>query len=71
MSAADCVEFSKDMATLGKSLTKLKKSIIIPRDIKLLNIKAGTYDIQRFVYWHFLKCFWAADDDFQRSVCKF
>lgn len=68
MSESECVEFSKDMAILGKSLTKLKKSITIPRDIKLLNIKAGTYDVQRFIYWHFLKCFWAEDDDYQRSV---
>ena len=68
MSESECVEFSKDMTVLGKSLSKLKKSVIIPRDIKLLNIKAGKYDVQRFIYWHFLKCFWAEDDDFQRSV---
>jgi hypothetical protein len=53
---------------LGKILSKLKKKIKIPRDIPLLNIKAGVYDVQRFIYWHFLKCFWAEDDDFERSV---
>ena len=68
MSVSDCVEFSKDMTILGKSLSNLKKTITIPRDIKLLNIKAGTYDVQRFIYWHFLKCFWAEDGDFERSV---
>ncbi len=68
MSVSDCVEFSKDMTILGKSLSNLKKKITIPRDIKLLNIKAGTYDVQRFIYWHFLKCFWAEDGDFERSV---
>ena len=68
MSVKDCIEFSKDMTYLGKILSKLKKKIKIPRDIPLLNIKAGVYDVQRFIYWHFLKCFWAEDDDFERSV---
>ena len=68
MSAKDCMEFSKDMAFLGKSLSKLNKKIIIPRDIALLGIKAGTYDVQRFIYWHFLKCFWDPSDNFERSV---
>jgi ubiquinone/menaquinone biosynthesis C-methylase UbiE/uncharacterized protein YbaR (Trm112 family) len=68
MSTRDCIEFSKDMTYLGKSLSELKKKIKIPRDIPLLNIKAGTYDVQRFIYWHFLKCFWAEDGDFERSV---
>ncbi|RDJ32152.1 MAG: methyltransferase domain-containing protein [Crenarchaeota archaeon] len=68
MSISECVEFSKDMAVLGKSLSKLKKKITIPRNIPLLGVKAGTYDVQRFVYWHFLKCFWDENDDFERSV---
>jgi len=68
MSTKGCIDFSKDMTYLGRSLAQLKKKIIIPRDIPLLNIKAGTYDVQRFIYWHFLKCFWAEDGDFERSV---
>ena len=68
MSVVECTEFSKDMAYLGKALSKLKKKITIPRDIPLLGVKAGTYDVQRFVYWNFLKCFWDESDNFQRSV---
>ena len=68
MSEHECIEFSKDMANLGKSLRKIKKKITIPRNIPILKIKKGTYDVQRFVYWHFLKCFWADDDNFDRSV---
>jgi len=36
MSEKECVEFSKDMTYLGRSLAKLKKKITIPRDIPLL-----------------------------------
>ena len=68
MSVKDCMEFSKDMALLGKSLSKLNKKITIPRDIAILGVKAGTYDVQRFIYWHFLKCFWDPSDNFERSV---
>ena len=42
--------------------------IKIPRDIPLLGVKAGEYDVQRFIYWHFLKCFWDESDNFERSV---
>jgi len=68
MSEKKCVEFSKDMTYLGKVLSQLKKKIKIPRDIPVLKIKAGTYDVQRFIYWYFLKCFWAEDENFERSV---
>lgn len=68
MTEKKCIEFSKDMTNLGKSLSCLKKKITITRDIPVLNIKKGTYDIQRFIYWYFLKCFWAEDGNFDRSV---
>lgn len=68
MSEQECLEFSKDMACLGQSLSNLNKKITIKRDIPVLQIKKGTYDVQRFIYWYFLKCFWADDDDLDRSV---
>ena len=68
MSEKECKEFSKNMAILGRNLSRLKKKIKIPYDIPVIKIKAGTYDIQRFFYWNFLKCFWADDGNFQRSV---
>lgn len=67
MSEKECIEFSKDMTYLGKSLSKLKRNITIRRDIPLLKIKAGTYDIQRFIYWNVIKCFWM-EGDFEGSV---
>ena len=68
MSVNECMEFSKDMTYLGKSLAGLKKKITIPKDIPILGVKAGTYDVQRFIYWTFLKCFWDESDNFERSV---
>jgi ubiquinone/menaquinone biosynthesis C-methylase UbiE/uncharacterized protein YbaR (Trm112 family) len=68
MTVNECLEFSKDMTYLGKALAKIKRNITIPRDIPILGVKAGTYDVQRFVYWHFLKCFWDESGNFERSV---
>jgi hypothetical protein len=36
-------------------------------EIPLLGIKGGKYDIQRFIYWNFLKCFWKEDWGFDLS----
>ena len=68
MTEKQCIEFSRDMALLGKNLSKIKKTITIPKDIPLLQIKAGTYDVQRFIYWNFLKCWWSKDVPFEQSV---
>ena len=48
---------SAQLAELGRRLSALNVSFEAP-DIPELGIKGGTYDIQRFVYWNFLKCFW-------------
>jgi len=68
MTEKQCMEFSENMALLGKSLSQLKKKIVIKEDIPLLKIKAGTYDVQRFLYWNFLKCWWSPDVPFAQSV---
>jgi len=50
-------EMSKQLTELGKTLSELNIEVDIP-DIPLLGIKGGKQDIQRFIYWNFLKCFW-------------
>jgi SAM-dependent methyltransferase len=59
-------ELSSQLTELGKRLSELKVTIDSP-DIPLLGIKGGTYDIQRFIYWNFLKCFWKEDWGFDLS----
>ena len=50
-------EMSEQLTELGKRLSKLDVTIDSPA-IPLLGIKGGRIDIQRFIYWNFLKCFW-------------
>ena len=53
-------EMSRQLTQLGKTLSDLKIKIDVP-DIPMLNIKGGNYDLQRFIYWNFIKCFWRGD----------
>lgn len=50
-------EMSEQLTELGKRLSELKVEFDAP-DIPLLGIKGGRIDVQRFIYWNFLKCFW-------------
>jgi SAM-dependent methyltransferase len=46
---------------LGKLLGELDIEIDIPERIDLLDIDAGKINLQRFFYWHILKCFYQPD----------
>lgn len=59
--------FSEQLTELGKRLSELNVTFDAP-DIPLLGIKGGQYDIQRFIYWNFLKCFWREEWGF--DLCK-
>lgn len=64
-------ELSKQLTILGKTLSELNISIEVP-DIPALNIKGGEYDLQRFIYWNFIKCYWNENHGLNRSInCNF
>jgi arsenite methyltransferase len=52
---------------LAKALAGLHADVDVPEDVPLLGIKAGTYDIQRLIYWTFAKLFWSDDLGFEGS----
>ena len=57
ISTEDMWSLSEQLTELGKRLSELKIEFDAP-DIPLLGIKGGKTDLQRFIYWNFLKCFW-------------
>jgi SAM-dependent methyltransferase len=64
-------KFSDQLTELGKALTQLDIKVTSP-DIPALGIKGGEYDIQRFIYWNFLKCFYRPDWSKQENdSCNF
>jgi SAM-dependent methyltransferase len=57
MSREELWKMSEQLTELGRRLSELNITIESP-DIPALGIKGGKQDIQRFIYWNFLKCFW-------------
>lgn len=57
MSKDELWQLAEQLTDLGRRLSELNVQIEAP-DIPALGIKGGRYDVQRFVYWNFLKCFW-------------
>ena len=64
----ECRKFSEAVTKFGKSLSDMNVDISVPEDIPYLEIKAGRYNLQRFIYWYIFKCFWNDDFDFDTNV---
>jgi ubiquinone/menaquinone biosynthesis C-methylase UbiE len=59
-------DMSSQLTKLGKILSEINIEIDVP-DIPLLGIKGGKQDIQRFIYWNFLKCYWNGNQGVENS----
>ncbi len=57
----------KLITMLGKILSEINIKIKVP-SIPLLGIESGVYDIQRFIYNYFIKCFWSNSLSFEDNV---
>lgn len=51
-------DMAKRITSLGKALSEAHAVVKISQDIPELGIKAGQIDVQRFIYYSLLKCFW-------------
>lgn len=58
LSYEEAYEKIKPLTDFGKILSEKNSDITILTDIEFLGIKKGTYNLQRFFYDHFFKCFW-------------
>ncbi len=68
MPAEECLRICKAITQFGRSLADLKVTIDVPEDISVLAIKAGKYDLQRFIYLHVFKCYWNETIDWDSNV---
>lgn len=64
----ECYKLCEPITKLGKTLSNLNIEFEVPEDIKLLNIKKGRYNLQRFIYYNILKCFWNNDMSYKENV---
>jgi SAM-dependent methyltransferase len=67
LSYEDAYKACEQITALGKMLADQKVKIKVP-DVDLLEIKGGEYDMQRFVYHFFMKCFWSDELSWNENV---
>lgn len=60
-------QMSEQLAELGRLLSDLNVVVDFP-EIPALGIKGGRQDLQRFIYWNFVKCFWNAELGRETSI---
>jgi SAM-dependent methyltransferase len=68
MPEADALRLAEAVTRFGKALTEQAVTIEIPADIPELGIAAGSFDLQRWIYWNVFKCFYNANWDWETNV---
>lgn len=63
----DALVAMKEVTQLGRVLSDLNVKVTVP-EVKVLGIDAGEYDVQRFIYHFFLKCFWSPSLSFDENA---
>jgi SAM-dependent methyltransferase len=66
MSVEECMEFAEQITELGRELSGTGAKVKLERGVPLLGIEPGEHDVQRLIYWTFLKAFW--NDDFSERL---
>ena len=61
------MEAMRPITNFAKSLHEQSIKIQVPHDVEILGIKKGEYDLQRFIYQFFFKCFWNDSWGFEYS----
>jgi len=67
LSTGQLWQMAEQLTELGKTLSELNIQVDVP-EIPVLGIKGGKYDLQRFIYWNFIKCFWNEEFGWKNSV---
>lgn len=57
MTHDEAADLTRDFAEFGRVLSDLNIEVTVP-NLRLLEIPAGTYDVQRLFYHFFVKCYW-------------
>lgn len=57
----------EQFAELGRVLSNLKIEVDIP-EVSVLGISRGKYDLQRFIYHYFMKCYWNEELSFENNT---
>jgi SAM-dependent methyltransferase len=67
LSYEDAMAHCRQLTSLGKQLSEMDLKVQIPQ-IDILEISAGEYDLQRFIYHFFAKFFWNPEFSFEDNA---
>ncbi|MCG2643544.1 MULTISPECIES: class I SAM-dependent methyltransferase [Bradyrhizobium] len=67
LSAEECYAACEGITDLGRELSRLNATITLEKPIPVLGIPAGTHNVQRLLYYNFLKCFWNEAFDYETN----
>lgn len=67
LSAEECYAACEGLTELGRELSRLGATITLEKPIPVLGIPAGTHDVQRLLYYNFVKCFWNEAFDYETN----
>ena len=62
-----CYEACEGITELGRELSRLNVKITLEKPIPVLGIPAGIHDVQRLLYYNFVKCFWNEAFDYETN----
>jgi SAM-dependent methyltransferase len=54
----DCYRACEGLTELGRELSRLNATIHLEKGVPVLGIPPGEHDVQRLLYYNFVKCFW-------------
>ena len=54
----ECYKACEGLTELGRELSRLGARIRLEKGIEALGVPPGEHDVQRLLYYNFLKCFW-------------
>jgi SAM-dependent methyltransferase len=67
LSPEECYAACESLTELGRELSRLRATVTLEKPIPALDIPAGTHDVQRLVYYNFVKCFWNEAFDYETN----
>lgn len=67
LSYEDAMAVCREITELGRALWESDQRIKVPQ-VKVMGIEAGEYELQRFVYHFFMKCFWNPELSYEENV---
>lgn len=65
--AEECYKACEALTDLGRELSRLGAKITLEKPIPILGIPAGVHDVQRLIYYYFVKCFWNDAFDYETN----